>query len=143
MNQVSEILIADRNPRIRSFLRRELGSCGYNIRLVENANEILKLIDSHIRIDLLILDPDFPGVDGVEMVRNIIDRIPQLPVVLYCIRGTDNLTESIAGKIYHVEKNGQSIDLLKATIQRILPDDAIYAGPSSMNASTVRPPTHR
>lgn len=127
MEKTNEILIADRNPHIRGFLRRELAACGYNVRLVENGKELLKLIYSRMRIDLLVLDPDFPGVDVIDMARKIRDRIPQLPVVFYCIRGTDNLTDFNTGNIFHVEKNGQSIEILKETIQRILTGAGIDA----------------
>ena len=120
MKKTNTILIADRNRHIRGFLRRELAACGYHVRLVENGKELLKMIYSRTRIDLLVLDPDFPGVDAIDMPRKIADRIPQLPVVLYCIRGTDNLSDFDAENVFHVEKNGQSIELLKAAIQNIL-----------------------
>lgn len=132
MEKANQILIADRNPRIRGFLRRELAACGYNVRLVENGKELLKLIYSRLRIDLLVLDPDFPGVDAIDMARKIADRIPQLPVVLYCIQGTDNLTDFVAGNIFYVEKNGQSIEILIETIQKILADTGIDAPPSAL-----------
>jgi len=130
MEKVSEILIADRNPHIRRFLRRELADCGYNVRLVENGKDLLKLIYSRIRIDLLVLDPDFPGVDAIDMARKIVDRVPQLPVVLFCIRGDDDISDFNAGNVFLVEKNGQSIEILKAVIQDIL--TGIHA-PSSLN----------
>ena len=124
MEKINKILIADRNPHIRDFLRRELVACGYTVWLVENGKELLKLIYSRNRIDLLVLDPDFPGVDAIEMARKIVDRIPQLPVVLYCIRETENLTDFVTGNVYYVEKNGQSIEILKEVIQDILTDPA-------------------
>lgn len=127
MEKVNEILIADRNPHIRGFLKRELSACGYNVRLAENGKALLKLMYSHIRIDLLVLDPDFPGVDANVMARKIIDRVPQLPVVLYCIRGTDALSDFTAGNVFHVEKNGQSIEVLKEVIHAILIGDSIDA----------------
>ena len=131
MQKVNEILIADRNPHIRDFLRRELLDSGYNVRLAENGKELLNLIYSRIRIDLLVLDPDFPGVDTIDMARKIVDRVPQLPVVLFCIRGTDDISGFSAGKVVLVEKNGQSIEILKEVIQNILTDTCIHA-PSSL-----------
>lgn len=127
MESEKTILIVDRNPHIRNFLRRELAACGYNVRLVENGKELLKtLMYSRTRIDLLVLDPDFPGVDASDMVRNMADRIPRLPVVLYCIHETDNLTDFDAENIFQVEKDGQSIESLKAAIQKILSDSDIH-----------------
>ena len=128
----NSILIADRNPHIRDFLRRELTACGYNIRQVQNGKELLKLIYSHNRIDLLVLDPEVPGVEAIELARKIVDRIPQLPVVLFYTRGNDDISEYNAGHVFLVEKNGQSIDTLKAVIQDILIDPGIHE-PSSLN----------
>ena len=122
MGKNNSILIADRNPHIRDFLRRELEACGYHVRLVKNGKELLKLIYSRSGIDLLVLDPDFPDVETIEMARKIVDRIPQLPVVLFSIGGNDDISAFNAGNIFRVEKNGQSIDILKAVIQDIIED---------------------
>ncbi len=56
------------------------------------------------------------------MARKIVDRIPQLPVVLFSIGGNDDISAFNAGNIFRVEKNGQSIDILKAVIQDIIED---------------------
>jgi CheY-like chemotaxis protein len=114
------ILIADRNPHIREFLRRELISLGCTVRLAENGKDLLKQVYSSKRVDLLIFDPDFPGMEPTDSFRKILDRIPQLPVVLYCVRGTDNIEDYAGGNVRLVEKNGQSIEVLKKTIQTIL-----------------------
>ncbi|MEE4112575.1 MAG: response regulator, partial [Desulfobacteraceae bacterium] len=107
MGKGNKILIADRNPHIRGFLRRELEASGYNVSLVKNGKELLNLIYSRIRIDLLVLDPDFPGVESIEMARKIVSRIPQLPVVLFCIRGNEDISDFHEGNVFLVEKNGQ------------------------------------
>lgn len=120
MKKANLIIVADRNPRIRGFLRRELADNGYHVQLVENGKELLNLIDSRLHIDLIVLDPDFPGMDPIEMAQKIGDRIPQLPVVLFCFRESEELSAFVNGTVFHVEKNGQSIDILKETIQSIL-----------------------
>lgn len=120
MDKTYTILIADRNPHIREFLRRELDAFGYQVRLVENGKDLLEQVYSRMRLDLLIFDPDFPGVEPTDTFRKILDRIPQLPVVLYCVRGTENIDAYAGGNVCLVEKNGQSVEVLKATIQSIL-----------------------
>ena len=131
MGKSNTILIAERNPNIRRFLKRELSACGYHVFNVENAKELLKLIYSRSRIDLLVLDPDFPGMEAIETASKIVNRIPQLPVVLFSIMGNDDISAFNAGNIFLVEKNGQSIDILKAVIQDILKDTGTHA-PSSL-----------
>lgn len=131
MGKSNTILIAERNPNIRRFLGRELSACGYHVFNVENAKELLELIYSPSRIDLLVLDPDFPGMESIETTRKIVNRIPQLPVILFSILGNDDISAFTAGNICLVEKNGHSIDIIKAVIQDILKDSGIHA-PSSM-----------
>jgi DNA-binding NtrC family response regulator len=122
MDKPYKILIADRNPHIRKFLRRELDDFGYEVRLIENSKDLLRQVYSRARVDLLIFDPDFPGVDTKDTFRKILDRIPQLPVVLYCVRGTENIDDYCGGSVFLVEKNGNSIEVLKETIQTVLLD---------------------
>ncbi|BBO66677.1 hypothetical protein DSCA_06070 [Desulfosarcina alkanivorans] len=120
MDKAYIILIADRNPHIREFLRRELDAFGCTVRLVENGKELLEQVYSQKRVDLLIFDPDIPGMEPIDIFRKILDRVPQLPVVLYCVRGTENIGDFTGGNVRLVEKNGQSIEVLKKTIQTIL-----------------------
>ncbi len=125
MDKTYIILIADRNPHIREFLRRELAAFGYTVQLVENGKDLLRQVYSRKRVDLLIFDPDFPGVEPIDTFRKILDRIPQLPVVLYCVRGTENIDDFAGGNVCLVEKNGKSIEVLKKTIQTVLSGDLI------------------
>lgn len=120
MGKAHEIIIVDRNPRIREFLRRELTATGYNVQVVKNRKAMLELVSNGMQIDLLILDPDFPCVDAVEMVRRMADRIPQMPVILHCVRGYDELAQYSGEYVVHIEKNGNSAELLKDAIHAIL-----------------------
>lgn len=120
MGSANEIIIADRNPRIREFLRRELAAIGHHVRAVESAHDLLQMIYSDKRIDLLVLDPDFPYIDAFELARKIVNRIPQTPVVLHCIQGADDFSGFDGAQVVHIEKNGSSVEVLKETIHRIL-----------------------
>lgn len=114
------ILIADRNPHIRKFLRRELCGSGHRVRSVDSARDLLQIIYSDISIDLLVLDPDFPLMDTGELARKIFDRIPPIPVVLHCVQSADELLCFDEDNAVHIEKNGHSVEILKETIHRIL-----------------------
>ena len=120
MENAYVILIADRNPHVREFLRRELDAFGYTVRLAENGKDLIKQVYSRMQIDLLIFDPDFPSLEPVDTFKKILDRIPQLPVVLYSVCGTENIADYAGGNVYLIEKNGQSIEVLKETIQSVL-----------------------
>lgn len=114
------VLIADKNPRIRKFLKREFTMAGYAVRLAENSEALLKLVYGSSRLDLLIIDPDLPDVDVTLLARKLRDRVPPLPVVLHSL---DPDTVSSQFSLYPselVEKNGGSVETLKETVAAIL-----------------------
>lgn len=129
MKTTGEILIADRNPHVREYLRRELAAFGYRVRLVENGQTLLKLFNSPIHIDLLVLDPDFPGVDPMDLLQHTADRVPRLPVVLHGIHGSDRISDLEPETVFYVEKNGHSVEILKAVIKKILRGREIHLAP--------------
>jgi DNA-binding NtrC family response regulator len=129
MKTTGEILIADRNPHIREYLRRELAAFGYHVRLVENGQALLRLFNSPIHIDLLVLDPDFPGLEPTDLFKYTTGRFPRLPVVLHGIHGSDRITGVNPGSVYYVEKNGHSVEILKAIINKLLSTSGVPVPP--------------
>jgi len=115
-----QILVADRNPHIRAFLKRELTASGYTVRPVATGKDLLKAIFSPEPIDLLVLDPDFPGSDPADIARRLADRIPALPVIIYTIPDSDSVSDAFPGHAFRVDKNGQSVERLKETIRHML-----------------------
>ena len=114
------ILIADRNPHVREFLKREMMDDGYRVRLAKDSREVLKWAFRKESLDLLILDLDLPDEGGVEILEQLKDRIPTLPVVLHSFQ-TDcaNYPETLITTVF-VEKQGNSIERLKKTVSKML-----------------------
>jgi len=114
------ILIADRNPNVRELLKREMLAEGYRVRLARDSREVLKWVFSQAPLDLLILDLDLPDAGEVEILEQINDRIPQLPVVLHSFR-TDhaNYPEALITAVF-VEKQGNSVEHLKKVVSKML-----------------------
>ena len=114
------ILIADRNPNVREFLKREMMTQGYRVRLAKDSREVLKWVFSQAPLDLLILDLDLPDAGEVGIFEQINDRIPQLPVVLHSFQ-TDpaNYPEALITAVF-VEKQGNSIEHLKEVVSKML-----------------------
>ena len=65
------ILIADRNPHVRNYLKREFMSEGYNVCLAKTGQEVLTIIFSREKIDSLILDLDLPDIEGATILDKI------------------------------------------------------------------------
>ena len=116
------ILIADRNPHVREFLRREFLGEGYRVKLAKNGMEVLKVLRRPGRLDVLVLDLDLPDTNGSDVLDTLKDRIPNLPVVLHCFAPE---TEEREGPFMRadafVEKQGNSVDTLKRVVRDLLP----------------------
>ena len=66
------LLIADKNPHIREFLKRELSSNGYAVHLAENCCQVLMIIGDNI--DLLILDPELPDAEETNILEKLKEK---------------------------------------------------------------------
>ncbi len=114
------LLIADRNPHVRTFLQREMTAAGYQTRLAENAREVLKWAFQSESPDLIILDPDLPDADEAHMLEHLMDRIPRLPVVMHTYPSEYGSGLKDKKDVVFVEKGGRSIERLKQVVYETL-----------------------
>ncbi len=114
------ILIAERNPHVRNFLQRELAAEGYRVDLASNGREVLRMLDTNKAPDLLILDLEIPHVSGVEILKQLQDREPSLPVVVHTFITNYADYPAVQKAAAFVEKTGNNIDKLKAVILDVL-----------------------
>ena len=120
MKPGATILIADRNPHVREFLKREMRAEGYGVCLAKNASEVHDWIYNPEPVDLVILDPDLPGSDRISLLQELQDRIPSLPVVLHMFSFERRLHGGFLDEAVFVEKSGTSILHLKQVVQNLL-----------------------
>lgn len=120
MEEKFTILIADRNPHIREFLKREMMAEGYQVRLARNGREVLRWVYHPDPLHLLILDPDLPDAGEVPVLEKLNDRIPTLPVVVHTFLSDYVHYPPLVSTDVFVEKEGTSIEGLKKVIDKIL-----------------------
>lgn len=116
------ILIADRNPRVRDFLRRELAKEGYRVELAESVAELLVRAAPSVPADLLIVDPDFPGTDAAALVQGLRRRFPRAVVVVHTheLLAGSFTPAGFSGVDHVVEKHGSSVETLKQLASELL-----------------------
>ncbi len=114
------LLIADRNPHVRTFLQREMTAAGYRTRLAENARQVLKLAFQGEPLDMIILDPDLPDADETHMLEHLLDRIPMLPVVMHTYPSEYGIGLKDKKDVVFVEKGGRSVERLKQVVYETL-----------------------
>jgi DNA-binding NtrC family response regulator len=120
MQKEFNLLIVDRNPRIRNFLKREFQSEGYNVQLAKNGRELVDLIYSSAPIDLVIIDPDIPDVSQLNLFKCLEDRIPVLPFVIHSDLFDYLESTSHISKAVFVPKQGSSSETLKDVVLNLL-----------------------
>jgi CheY-like chemotaxis protein len=78
---MKKILLVDDEDSIHLLYREELEEEGYEVHSAlsgEEALEKLKIISP----DLVILDINMPGINGIDALRQIKEKNPHLPVIL-------------------------------------------------------------
>jgi DNA-binding NtrC family response regulator len=83
----SAILIIDDNPEIRESLETLLEIEGYHTDGAETAEGGLALLSNSV-YDLVLLDIGLPDRSGLEVLEEIRDRDPNLPVIMITAQGT-------------------------------------------------------
>ena len=116
MNSLKHILIADRNPHVRRFLKRELEAEGYRIRLAESGVDVLKWAFHPDPLDLIILDPDLPDTGAGQLMDKLKDRVPPLKVVIHAFLSDYAAPPDTLIADAFIEKGGNSIEALKKVI---------------------------
>jgi DNA-binding NtrC family response regulator len=120
MRQEAIVLVADRNPRIRGFLERELRGAGYQVHAVDSVSQLINWIGREELPDLLVLDPDLPGGSPEDHIWPMLARHPRLPVVFHCLSADIPTPFPRMSCTVIVEKSADSIDLLKRQIALLL-----------------------
>ena len=114
------ILIADRNPHVRTLLEREMTAAGFRIHLADNAREVIKWAFQSDSPDLIILDPDLPDADETLMLEHLLDRIPMMPVVMHTYLSEYDIGLKDKKNVVFVEKGGRSVERLKRVVYETL-----------------------
>ncbi len=75
------ILIADDDKNLTLLYKQELSEDGYQIDIVHDARSAIERV-SQTPPDLLVLDIQMPGMDGIEALSHIIGQNNRVPVIL-------------------------------------------------------------
>lgn len=85
METPAQILIVDDDRDINSLLAEYLEKNGYRAFAAGDGKAMWKALDDH-RIDLIVLDLNLPGEDGLTLCRNLRTR-SSIPVIMLTARG--------------------------------------------------------
>lgn len=80
------ILIVDDEPHIRSMVSGLLEDEGYRTKAVESAFKAEEILSSQ-QVELILLDIQMPGKDGLTFLDDNRDRLADIPVIIISGRG--------------------------------------------------------
>ena len=118
--QSSYILVSDRNPHVRDYLRRELIQEGYHVYEAKDGQEVVRLLASGRPLDLLVLDPEMPYFSAVDIVSRLKAHHAFVPIVVHAFDVEDINRTLIGLADAVVEKQGDNIDRFKQVIAELL-----------------------
>ena len=75
------VLVIDDDPGVRDYLETLALRLGYAVTTVGDGEEALATLDES-KPDIITLDAVLPGMDGLETLRRLKQRIPDVPVVM-------------------------------------------------------------
>jgi len=99
------VLLVEDNEQIRTVFSRVLERLGYQVIAVESG-EAAGALPAAPAFDLLISDVMLPGASGVEVARGLVERWPDLRVILMSGYAEDDVLreEILAGQVHFLQK---------------------------------------
>jgi two-component system response regulator AtoC len=81
MDDQFRVLVIDDDPGVRDYMEALVSRQGYRVFAVADGEQALQSLDD-TRPDVVTLDVVLPGMDGLETLSRLKQRIPDIPVVM-------------------------------------------------------------
>ena len=88
------VLVVDDEPEVRRLLEDFLSDRGYEVVLASDGSEALVSLRAH-KPDLVLLDIAMPGMDGVEVLKQIAMTDPGVRVIMVTANTDISLTSRL------------------------------------------------
>ncbi len=89
-----KILVVDDDAKCREFIQAFLSYKGYTVSLAKDAMEALAAID-HADFDLVISDLMMPGINGLDLLKRLKARQPEVTVIISSAFSTAESTANL------------------------------------------------
>ena len=122
-----KILIVDDEEGMRRLLRRVLSREGFETSAAGSGAEALQMVGSD-QFDLVITDVKMPGMDGVELLKELYAFDPSLPVVVITAYGTvESAVQALRAGAYDYITKPFETDEIKLTVAKALERERLLA----------------
>ncbi|MBI5056089.1 MAG: sigma-54-dependent Fis family transcriptional regulator [Nitrospirae bacterium] len=122
-----KILIVEDEETLRESLKRVLSHEGYTVDTVNSAESGLKSIEEG-SYDLIITDIILPGIDGIELVRRVREKIAdQAVIVITAYASLETAVGALRAGAYDYVAKPIIHEEIKSTIRNALKEKALRA----------------
>ncbi|MEO0293528.1 MAG: response regulator [candidate division WOR-3 bacterium] len=126
------ILVVEDNKALRMILKKALQRAGYEVRVAENGEEGLKVLNEETP-ELIISDVVMPEMDGFEFIKKVREKFPIIPFIFLTVKSeideyskgyelgaTDYITKPFNGALLvkKVKKRLEASRLMKEIVDR-------------------------
>lgn len=79
----AHVFVLDDEPSITKVMSRQLKRLGYKVTTETDSSKALELLtEGVLKIDILITDQTMPGITGGDLVQQLKEKRPELPVIM-------------------------------------------------------------
>ncbi|HLE25609.1 MAG TPA: sigma-54 dependent transcriptional regulator, partial [Thermodesulfobacteriota bacterium] len=120
MQEKSKILVVDDEPGMRTFLEIILRKEGYSVETASDGMKALDNINNNV-FDLAILDMLMPVMNGIEVLKRIIEKSPETTVIIItAFASHETAIEAMKLGAYDYITKPFKIDEIKLVIKKAL-----------------------
>jgi DNA-binding response OmpR family regulator len=113
------VLVIEDDPDVRALLKDVLDEGNYEVVAVHDVRAALQLIRT-VRVDLVTLDLDLPGLPGKEFVRMLNERVRTPPPIIV-ITSEGPVSREVRTQVQAVVDKPFDVDDLIAKIRALVP----------------------
>jgi CheY-like chemotaxis protein len=111
------VLVVDDDAQVRTIARRMLAKVGINVQEASSGDAALQAVsEKGMRFDAVITDLDVPGLSGIELVNQLLERDARLLIVIMSGYLAD--TENLPGQVRFLDKPFTATDLVRVLRER-------------------------
>jgi len=115
--------VVDDEELYRRALERILARVGHHVSMARDASEAMSVVQSQ-PVDLVLCDIKMPGINGLELVRQIHEIEPDLPcIVITGYSSPENSIEALrAGAFWYLEKpfEQERLDVIRRLVDQAI-----------------------
>jgi len=138
------VLIVDDDELVRFVLTEKLAESGFGTVTVGDGLSAIETYGSHGPFDAVLLDLKMPGMDGIETLRELLKRDPDVPVIMVTAFGdVATAVEAIKIGAYDFVEKPPQISRIGLTLRRAIEKASLERevrelGKSAAESSTLK-----